>query len=195
MSGGKAAKKHERANQSKNGRRVAHGAATHGAATHSAKASHAKAPQAPVPAPKVLPPPPRPVVNGNTQQHLPPVPGKDGKYAPVNVITWDDPVLDRRIIEGMLTDRQALMTELSATGITQAAVLRRAADLGLSEAYLRHVQTVAADLAGDRPGARRLPSSLAARNCLSCSRIFLSSGAGNRICPRCRGADAGLAQL
>lgn len=190
MSGGKAAKKQERANQSKNGRRVA----------HSAQASHAKSsptkavPAAAAPPAKVVTPP-RPIVNGNAQQHLPPVPGKDGKYAPVNVITWDDPVLDRRIIEGMLTDRQALMTELSATGITQAAVLRRAADLGLSEAYLRHVQTVAADLAGDRPGARRLPSSLAARNCLSCSRIFLSSGAGNRICPRCRGADAGLAQL
>jgi hypothetical protein len=114
---------------------------------------------------------------------------------PVNVITWDDPQLDRRIIEGMLTDRGTLLTELASKGITGAAVVRRAADLGLSEAYLRHVQTVAADLAGDRPGARRVPSSLAARDCLSCNRVFLSSGPGNRICPRCRGADAGLAQL
>ena len=113
----------------------------------------------------------------------------------VNAITWDDPKLDRRIIEGMLTDRNALIDELSTKGITGAAVVRRAADLGLSEAYLRHVQTVAADLAGDRPGARRVPSSLAARDCLSCNRVFLSSGPGNRICPRCRGADAGLAQL
>lgn len=113
----------------------------------------------------------------------------------ISAITWDDPKLDRRIIEGMLTDRQALVAELAQEGITAAAIVRRAADLGLSEAYLRHVQTVAADLAGDRPGARRVPSSLAARNCLSCSRIFLSSGPGNRICPRCRGADAGLAQL
>lgn len=113
----------------------------------------------------------------------------------VNAITWDDPALDRRIIEGMLTDRTTLLTELAEKGITGAAVVRRAADLGLSEAYLRHVQTVAADLAGDRPGARRVPGSLAARDCLSCNRVFLSSGPGNRICPRCRGADAGLAQL
>ncbi len=113
----------------------------------------------------------------------------------VNAITWDDPQLDRRIIEGMLTDRATLLTELASKDITGAAVVRRAADLGLSEAYLCHVQTVAADLAGDRPGARRVPGSLAARDCLSCNRVFLSSGPGNRICPRCRGADAGLAQL
>lgn len=117
------------------------------------------------------------------------------KNEPVNVITWDDPKLDRKIIEGMLTDRNGLLDELATQGITSAAVMRRAADLGLSEAYLRHVQTVAADLAGDRPGARRVPSSLAARDCLSCNRVFLSSGPGNRICPRCRGADAGLASL
>lgn len=117
------------------------------------------------------------------------------KNEPVNVITWDDPKLDRKIIEGMLTDRNGLLNDLATQGITSAAVMRRAADLGLSEAYLRHVQTVAADLAGDRPGARRVPSSLAARDCLSCNRVFLSSGPGNRICPRCRGADAGLASL
>jgi hypothetical protein len=117
------------------------------------------------------------------------------KGGPISAITWDDPKLDRRIIEGMLTDRNALVSELAGSGITAAAIVRRAADLGLSEAYLRHVQTVAADLAGDRPGARRVPSSLAARDCLSCNRVFLSSGPGNRICPRCRGADAGLAQL
>lgn len=117
------------------------------------------------------------------------------KGGPIGAITWDDPKLDRRIIEGMLTDRNALVAELAGAGITAAAITRRAADLGLSEAYLRHVQTVAADLAGDRPGARRVPSSLAARDCLSCNRVFLSSGPGNRICPRCRGADAGLAQL
>lgn len=115
--------------------------------------------------------------------------------APPNAINFDDPALDRRIIEGMLTDRDALMSEMEERGYSQEAVMRRAADLGLSEAYLRHVQTVAADLAGDRPGSRRLPGTLRARTCLSCERVFLSGGPGNRICPRCRGADAGLAQL
>lgn len=115
--------------------------------------------------------------------------------ADASAINVDDPKLDRKIIEGMLSDREGLMAEMANLGYTSDAVMRRAADLGLSEAYLRHVQTVAADLAGDRPGARRVPSHLRARTCLSCERVFLSSGPGNRICPRCRGADAGLAQL
>ncbi|MEZ0313715.1 MAG: hypothetical protein ACAI38_18255 [Myxococcota bacterium] len=138
-----------------------------------------------------------PAANSAPVETKVPVPAlpDEAKSDVVNAITWDDPQLDRRIIEGMLTDRGTLLTELATKGITGAAVVRRAADLGLSEAYLRHVQTVAADLAGDRPGARRVPSSLAARDCLSCNRVFLSSGPGNRICPRCRGADAGLAQL
>lgn len=119
----------------------------------------------------------------------------DPKKTDTTMITVDDPALDKKIIEGMLNDRERLMSEMEALGYTAEAVLRRAADLGLSEAYLRHVQTVAADLAGDRPGARRIPSHLRARTCLSCERVFLSSGPGNRICPRCRGADAGLAQL
>lgn len=119
----------------------------------------------------------------------------EAKASEPALITVDDPKLDRKIIEGMLNDRENLMAEMANLGYTAEAVLRRAADLGLSEAYLRHVQTVAADLAGDRPGARRIPSHLRARTCLSCERVFLSSGPGNRICPRCRGADAGLAQL
>lgn len=106
-----------------------------------------------------------------------------------------DPILDRRIIEGMLRDKKALLTELAKEGITPAQVMRRAADLGLSEAYIRQVQGVAADLAGERPGSKKLPSALGARTCLSCERVFLSSGPGNRLCMRCRGGDAGLAQL
>jgi hypothetical protein len=150
-----------------------------------------------VPSPPVADPIPEPESNivARNEQLAAAVEPIEMKSDVVNAITWDDPKLDRRIIEGMLTDRNALVDELSTKGITAAAVVRRAADLGLSEAYLRHVQTVAADLAGDRPGARRVPSSLAARDCLSCNRVFLSSGPGNRICPRCRGADAGLAQL
>ena len=107
----------------------------------------------------------------------------------------DDPILDRRIIEGMLHDRKALLEELAKEGMTQAQVLRRAAELGLSEALLRQVKGVAADLAGERPGRRPMPSSLGARTCLSCDRVFLSTGPGNRLCMRCRGGDAGLAQF
>jgi hypothetical protein len=107
----------------------------------------------------------------------------------------EDPELDRRIIEGMLHDRKALLEELAKEGLTQAMVLRRAAELGLSEALLRQVKGVAADLAGERPGRRPAPSTLGARTCLSCDRVFLSTGPGNRLCMRCRGGDAGLAQF
>jgi hypothetical protein len=107
----------------------------------------------------------------------------------------DDPVLDRRIIEGMLTDRKELLEQLAKDGMTSTQVLRRAAELGLSEALLRQVKGVAADLAGERPGRRPAPSSLGARTCLSCDRVFLSTGPGNRLCMRCRGGDAGLAQF
>jgi len=107
----------------------------------------------------------------------------------------EDPVLDRRIIEGMLRDRKILLDELAGEGMTQGQVLRRAAELGLSEALLRQVKGVAADLAGERPGRRAAPSTLGARTCLSCDRVFLSTGPGNRLCMRCRGGDAGLAQF
>ena len=107
----------------------------------------------------------------------------------------EDPILDRRIIEGMLQDRNIFLEEMASEGFGAAAVLRRAAELGLSEALIRQVKGVAADLAGERPGRRPAPSSLGARTCLSCDRVFLSSGPGNRLCMRCRGGDAGLAQL
>jgi hypothetical protein len=121
---------------------------------------------------------------------------EDSAVDPDNALMFkDDPALDRRIIEGMLRDRKALVEEMAKEGWTSAAVMRRAADLGFSEAFIRQVQGVAADLAGERPGARKTPSALGARTCLSCDRVFLSSGPGNRLCMRCRGGDAGLAQL
>ncbi|MBI3180494.1 MAG: hypothetical protein HYZ27_12590 [Deltaproteobacteria bacterium] len=107
----------------------------------------------------------------------------------------DNPGLDRRIIEGMLKDRRRLFDDLAKEGYSPNMILRRAADLGLSEAFIRQVQGVAADLAGERPGGRKTPTALGARTCLSCDRVFLSSGPGNRLCMRCRGGDAGLAQL
>ena len=73
--------------------------------------------------------------------------------------------------------------------------IARAAELGLSEALIRQVRGVAADLAGERPGRKSTPPTLGARTCLSCDRVFLSTGPGNRLCMRCRGGDAGLAQL
>jgi len=107
----------------------------------------------------------------------------------------EDPSFDRRIIEGMLEDKDSFLDSMNKRGYAKDAVLRRAAELGLSEALIRQVKGVAADLAGERPGRRPAPSSLGARTCLSCDRIFLSSGPGNRLCMRCRGGDAGLAQL
>ena len=107
----------------------------------------------------------------------------------------EDPGFDRRIIEGMLEDKDIFLESMHRRGYAKDAVLRRAAELGLSEALIRQVKGVAADLAGERPGRRPAPSSLGARTCLSCDRIFLSSGPGNRLCMRCRGGDAGLAQL
>ena len=107
----------------------------------------------------------------------------------------DNAQLDRRIIDGMLEDRAAFLQEMEAEGFSQAAVIRRSSELGLSEALIRQVKGVAADLAGERPGRRAAPSSMGARTCLSCDRIFLSNGPGNRLCMRCRGGDAGLAQL
>ena len=107
----------------------------------------------------------------------------------------DDARLDRRIIEGMLHDRSTLMSEMAKQGYGNAAVLRRAAELGLSEALIRQVKGVAADLAGERPGRKNTPETLGARTCLCCDRVFLSTGPGNRLCMRCRGGDAGLAQL
>jgi hypothetical protein len=107
----------------------------------------------------------------------------------------ENPGLDRRIIEGMLNDREILMEEMQTKGFSEGLILRRAAELGLSEALLRQVKGVAADLAGERPGRRSAPSTLGARTCLSCDRVFLSTGPGNRLCMRCRGGDAGLAAL
>ena len=107
----------------------------------------------------------------------------------------DDPSLDRRIIEGMLDDKDGFLDKMHRRGFGRDAVVRRAAELGLSEALIRQVKGVAADLAGERPGRRPTPGSLGARTCLSCDRVFFSSGPGNRLCTRCRGGDAGLAQL
>ncbi len=195
MGAGRAIKTQQSKKDSKQTRSLARRAGAHGTKASTKAVSKVVKPVAKEERKRVSLPPAAnsaPVVE--TKAGVPAMP-VEAKSDVVNAITWDDPQLDRRIIEGMLTDRGTLLTELATKGITGAAVVRRAADLGLSEAYLRHVQTVAADLAGDRPGARRVPSSLAARDCLSCNRVFLSSGPGNRICPRCRGADAGLAQL
>ena len=103
--------------------------------------------------------------------------------------------LDRRIIEGMLNDRDALMAELTKDGVTEAMVLRRAAECGVSESLIRQVKGVVADLAGDRPGRGALPNTMRPRNCLSCERVFLSLGPANRLCIRCRGGDAGLSAM
>lgn len=123
---------------------------------------------------------------------------QSGPVAPADMTARafrEDPDLDRHIIDGMLEDKDAFLDSMQHQGYARESVLRRAAELGLSEALIRQVMGVAADLAGERPGRRRAPSSLGARKCLQCDRVFLSSGPGNRLCMRCRGGDAGLAQL
>ena len=106
-----------------------------------------------------------------------------------------DPQLDRYIIEGMLSDPDQLIQEMNDKGIKQAMVMQRAADCGISESILRQMKRVAADLAGDKASKSRLSAGVRARQCLACDRVFLSTGASNRLCSRCRGGDAGLAEL
>jgi hypothetical protein len=95
----------------------------------------------------------------------------------------EDSARDRRILAGLLRNRTALLAELAREGMSRATVLRRAADLGLSEAVLRHEEIVARELAAGQQRAAR--SALAPRNCLACDRVFLSTGPGNRLCTRC----------
>ena len=134
-------------------------------------------------------------VNSETSKATASAPPKADPPVKKEATLRDDPVVDRRIIEGMLGDRETLMNEMGTKGYGNAAVLQRAAELGLSEALIRQVRGVAADLAGERPGRKGPETNLGARTCLSCDRVFLSTGPGNRLCMRCRGADAGLAIL
>ncbi len=106
-----------------------------------------------------------------------------------------NPELDRFIIEGMLEQPDVLLEEFSKAGVDKALVLRRAADCGISDSILRQMKRVAADLAGEKGQRRLIAQGVRARGCLSCERVFLSTGAGNRLCSRCRGNDAGLAAL
>lgn len=117
------------------------------------------------------------------------------KHAMDALLFADNARMDKRVIRGMLHNRDNFLEEMEREGYSSTAVQRRAAELGLSDALVRQVKGVAADLAGERPGGHVPPSSLGPRTCLSCDRIFLSSGPGNRLCMRCRGGDAGLAQL
>ena len=114
--------------------------------------------------------------------------------APGEELFTSDPALDRKIIVGMLSDRKRLFDELAKDGMTQSQILRRAADLGISDALIRQVNGVANELASERPGGKP-HITLGPRTCLSCDRVFLSTGPGNRLCMRCRGGDAGLAQV
>lgn len=104
-----------------------------------------------------------------------------------------DPDLDRHIIHGMLYDREGLMSEYGKQGISEEIVLKRAADCGVNDSLLRQVRGVEADLAGGVVKGSGLPPHIRPRQCLSCDRVFLSLGPGNRLCMRCRGGDAGLA--
>lgn len=80
--------------------------------------------------------------------------------------------LDRRLVEGLIQDREATLDELAELGIARTVALRRAESLGLTKEVLRRLEI--------RPGQIRvLP-------CLGCEDRFLSHGAHNRFCDPCR---------
>lgn len=84
-----------------------------------------------------------------------------------------DAVIDKRIIEGFLTDEEATLQTLEQAGFERAAILKRAKKL-----FRRR---------GTREQFMINPPRLSVRNCLECSDEFLSFGAQHRFCEGCRG--------
>lgn len=82
------------------------------------------------------------------------------------------PKVDKRIIEGFLGNRGAMMEELSKAGFSRRAVLERAKELGLTDNFVKQCRLSGVDVA--------------LRQCLRCDEIFASMGPHNRICRRCQ---------
>ena len=85
------------------------------------------------------------------------------------------PEIDKRIIEGFLGDREAMMKELSMAGFDRRAILERARNLGLSDQFIKNFHRRGIDV-GD----------IAVRLCLGCNEPFASMGPHNRMCRRCQ---------
>jgi hypothetical protein len=85
------------------------------------------------------------------------------------------PEIDKRIIEGFLGDREAMLKELAGTGFSRRVVLKRAASLGLTDQFIKNFHLSGTDV-GD----------VAVRRCLKCNEPFASMGPHNRMCRRCQ---------
>jgi len=87
------------------------------------------------------------------------------------------PEIDKRLIEGFLDDREAILRALEQDGFGRDAIQRRARVLGLTEKTLEQVRM-----------NRRL---ISVRRCLRCEKEFLSLGPQNRFCVQCRFKETG----
>lgn len=79
--------------------------------------------------------------------------------------------IDKRIIDGVLGDRETMLRELAEAGFSKKAVLDRASSLGLTRAFISRCQVGAV--------------SAQVRRCLRCEERFVSLGPQNRLCRRC----------
>ena len=82
------------------------------------------------------------------------------------------PMIDKRIIEGFIGDREAMIKELTGEGIGRMDVLGRAEELGLTKQFISQCHVGGVDLA--------------IRRCLRCSKEFVSMGPHNRLCRSCQ---------
>ncbi len=83
-----------------------------------------------------------------------------------------NPMIDQQILDGFLSDQQALLGRLAEIGFSRKSVLERAKELGITKDLIRQCRIARANLS--------------MRPCLSCDEIFLSLGPQNRLCKRCR---------
>ena len=85
------------------------------------------------------------------------------------------PAIDKRIIEGFLGDREAMINELSRSGFNRPRIPERARNLGLSDHFIKNFHRSGTDVAD-----------VAVRRCLKCNEPFASMGPHNRMCRRCQ---------
>lgn len=82
------------------------------------------------------------------------------------------PETDKRIIEGYIGGRAAMVKELSRLGFSRDAIVERAKVLGLTDNFVKQCRLAGVDIA--------------VRTCLRCDETFASIGPYNRICQRCK---------
>ena len=80
--------------------------------------------------------------------------------------------VDKEIIEGFLSDKNAMLSNLSAAGYSKRAIRERAEKLGLTQSLLAQYDSGEIELT--------------VRTCLNCDEPVTSVGVFNRLCKRCR---------